>query len=141
MAQQLIECVPNFSEGNDLNIIKQITNEIEKVDGVRLLNVDPGKATNRTVVTIVGEPAKRNRSRLPGHKKSRRVNRHEQTQRRAPPHGRHRCLSADTHCQHQHGRNRKVRTATRQKGRRRTQHPRVPLRSRPAQRRQEQPVV
>ena len=56
MAQQLIECVPNFSEGNDLNIIKQITNEIEKVDGVRLLNVDPGKATNRTVVTIVGEP-------------------------------------------------------------------------------------
>lgn len=57
MAQQLIECVPNFSEGNDLNIIKQITSEIEKVDGVRLLNVDPGKATNRTVVTIVGEPA------------------------------------------------------------------------------------
>ncbi len=55
---QLIECVPNFSEGNDLNIIKQITNEIEKVDGVRLLNVDPGKATNRTVVTFVGEPAK-----------------------------------------------------------------------------------
>lgn len=54
---QLIECVPNFSEGNDLNIIKQITDEIEKVDGVRLLNVDPGKATNRTVVTFVGEPA------------------------------------------------------------------------------------
>ena len=55
---QLIECVPNFSEGNDLSIIKQITNEIESVDGVRLLNVDPGKATNRTVVTMVGEPAK-----------------------------------------------------------------------------------
>jgi len=54
---QLIECVPNFSEGNDLNIIKQITNEIESVEGVRLLNVDPGKATNRTVVTMVGEPA------------------------------------------------------------------------------------
>lgn len=54
--QQLIECVPNFSEGNDLNIIKQITNEIEAVGGVRLLNVDPGKATNRTVVTFVGEP-------------------------------------------------------------------------------------
>ena len=53
---QLIECVPNFSEGNDLNIIKQITDEIEKVEGVRLLNVDPGKATNRTVVTFVGEP-------------------------------------------------------------------------------------
>ncbi len=54
--QQLIECVPNFSEGNDLNIIKQITDEIETVDGVRLLNVDAGKATNRTVVTFVGEP-------------------------------------------------------------------------------------
>src|SRR6478736_8433169 len=54
--QQLIECVPNFSEGNDLNIIKQITDEIERVEGVRLLNVDPGKATNRTVVTFVGEP-------------------------------------------------------------------------------------
>ena len=54
--QQLIECVPNFSEGRDLNIIKQITNEIEAIDGVRLLNVDPGKATNRTVVTFVGAP-------------------------------------------------------------------------------------
>jgi glutamate formiminotransferase/formiminotetrahydrofolate cyclodeaminase len=53
---QLIECVPNFSEGRDLNIIGQITNEIESVAGVRLLNVDPGKATNRTVVTFVGEP-------------------------------------------------------------------------------------
>ena len=53
---QLIECVPNFSEGNDLHIIKQITDEIESVEGVRLLNVDPGKATNRTVVTMVGEP-------------------------------------------------------------------------------------
>ena len=54
--KQLVECVPNFSEGRDLNIIKQITDEIEKVDGVRLLDVDPGKATNRTVVTFVGHP-------------------------------------------------------------------------------------
>src|SRR5687767_14936104 len=54
--EQLIECVPNFSEGRDLNIIKQITNEIESVEGVKLLNVDPGKATNRTVVTFVGKP-------------------------------------------------------------------------------------
>ncbi|MBL0049189.1 MAG: glutamate formimidoyltransferase [Bacteroidetes bacterium] len=53
---QLIECVPNFSEGNDLNIIKQITDQIESVEGVKLLNVDPGKATNRTVVTFVGNP-------------------------------------------------------------------------------------
>ena len=54
--QQLIECVPNFSEGINLNVINQITAEIESVEGVRLLNVDPGKATNRTVVTMVGEP-------------------------------------------------------------------------------------
>ncbi|HRH66902.1 MAG TPA: glutamate formimidoyltransferase [Bacteroidia bacterium] len=54
--KQLIECVPNFSEGKDLNIIRQITDQIESVDGVKLLNVDPGKATNRTVVTFVGEP-------------------------------------------------------------------------------------
>lgn len=54
--QQLIECVPNFSEGVNLAIIKEITNEIESVEGVRLLNVDPGKATNRTVVTFVGTP-------------------------------------------------------------------------------------
>ena len=54
--QQLIECVPNFSEGNDLSIIHQITRQIEAVEGARVLNVDPGKATNRTVVTIVGTP-------------------------------------------------------------------------------------
>ncbi len=58
MTNKLIECVPNFSEGRDLNIIRQITDEVESVEGVRLLNVDPGKATNRTVVTFVGEPAK-----------------------------------------------------------------------------------
>lgn len=54
--KQLIECVPNFSEGRDMSIIKQITDEIESVEGVKLLDVDPGKATNRTVVTFVGEP-------------------------------------------------------------------------------------
>ncbi|MFD0765517.1 glutamate formimidoyltransferase [Mucilaginibacter lutimaris] len=53
---QLIECVPNFSEGVNLGIIKQITDEVESIEGVRLLNVDPGKATNRTVVTFVGKP-------------------------------------------------------------------------------------
>jgi glutamate formiminotransferase/formiminotetrahydrofolate cyclodeaminase len=52
----LVECVPNFSEGNDLAIINQITNEIEQTEGVLLLDVDPGKATNRTVVTFVGHP-------------------------------------------------------------------------------------
>ncbi len=54
--KKLIECVPNFSEGNDMNIIDQITAEIESVEGVKLLDVDPGKATNRTVVTMVGTP-------------------------------------------------------------------------------------
>ena len=56
MDNRLIECVPNFSEGRDENIIKQITAQIETVEGVRLLDVDPGKATNRTVVTFVGSP-------------------------------------------------------------------------------------
>ncbi|MBQ6195334.1 MAG: glutamate formimidoyltransferase [Prevotella sp.] len=53
---QIIECVPNFSEGRNMEIIKQITNEIEKHKGVKLLDVDPGDATNRTVVTFVGSP-------------------------------------------------------------------------------------
>ena len=53
---RLIECVPNFSEGNDLSVIRQIADEIETVDGVKLLDVDPGKATNRTVVTFAGPP-------------------------------------------------------------------------------------
>ncbi|MEL6638478.1 MAG: glutamate formimidoyltransferase [Bacteroidota bacterium] len=56
MSKQLIECVPNFSEGRDLSIIQRITREIESVEGVKLLDVDPGRATNRTVVTFVGEP-------------------------------------------------------------------------------------
>jgi glutamate formiminotransferase/formiminotetrahydrofolate cyclodeaminase len=53
----IVECVPNFSEGRNTAIIQAITNEIESVETVRLLNVDPGKATNRTVVTFVGPPA------------------------------------------------------------------------------------
>lgn len=54
--KQLIECVPNFSEGRDMTVIQQITAAIESVEGVKLLDVDPGNATNRTVVTFVGEP-------------------------------------------------------------------------------------
>ena len=56
MDKKLIECVPNFSEGRDMNVIRQITDEIEGVNGVTLLDVDPGQATNRTVVTFVGSP-------------------------------------------------------------------------------------
>jgi glutamate formiminotransferase / formiminotetrahydrofolate cyclodeaminase len=55
--KQLIECVPNFSEGRDKNIIKAITDAIESVEGISLLDVDMGASTNRTVVTFVGEPA------------------------------------------------------------------------------------
>jgi glutamate formiminotransferase/formiminotetrahydrofolate cyclodeaminase len=56
MSDRLIECVPNFSEGQKPEIIKQITDEIEKVEGVKLLDVDPGYDMNRTVVTFIGKP-------------------------------------------------------------------------------------
>src|SRR2546428_11067272 len=54
--ERIIECVPNFSEGRDPAVIRQITDQIEAVEGVKLLHVDPGKATNRTVVTFAGTP-------------------------------------------------------------------------------------
>ncbi|MDE5668270.1 MAG: glutamate formimidoyltransferase, partial [Duncaniella sp.] len=56
MKTRLVECVPNFSEGRDKNVIKQITDAITDASAVRLLDVDPGEATNRTVVTFVGSP-------------------------------------------------------------------------------------
>lgn len=56
MTRRLIECVPNFSEGRDMVLIRHITDVIESVEGIKLLDVDPGKDTNRTVVTFVGEP-------------------------------------------------------------------------------------
>ncbi len=58
MSKKLIECVPNISEGRDLNKINEIAREVETVEGVKLLDIDPGKATNRTVITFVGEPDK-----------------------------------------------------------------------------------
>jgi len=54
--KRLIECVPNFSEGRNMDIIRQITDEVEKIEGVKLLDIDPGVTTNRTVVTFVGTP-------------------------------------------------------------------------------------
>src|SRR5438046_8884583 len=54
--RRLIECVPNFSEGRDQDVIHHITDAIESVEGVSLLDVDPGASTNRTVVTFVGDP-------------------------------------------------------------------------------------
>lgn len=56
LGKKIIECAPNFSEGRDMNIINQITAEIKNTDGVKLLDVDPGATTNRTVVTFAGEP-------------------------------------------------------------------------------------
>lgn len=56
MQKRIIECVPNFSEGRNAETIKQITDVIDAAKGVKLLDVDPGEATNRTVVTFVGEP-------------------------------------------------------------------------------------
>ncbi|MDV7188365.1 glutamate formimidoyltransferase [Lutibacter sp. TH_r2] len=56
MKKQLIECVPNISEGRDINKINTIAKVVETVEGVKLLDIDPGKATNRTVITFVGEP-------------------------------------------------------------------------------------
>ena len=56
MDKKIIECVPNFSEGRDMGIIRQITDAIESVEGIKLLDVDPGKDTNRTVVTFIGNP-------------------------------------------------------------------------------------
>ena len=54
--KKLIECVPNFSEGNDMHIIDQITDAMKTVEGISVIDVDPGKATNRTVVTMVENP-------------------------------------------------------------------------------------
>ncbi len=56
MNKQIIECVPNISEGRDLHKIHTIANIVKEVEGVKLLDIDPGKATNRTVITFVGEP-------------------------------------------------------------------------------------
>ena len=56
MQKRIIECVPNFSEGRNMEVVKMITDAIESIKGVKLLDVDPGEATNRTVVTFVGEP-------------------------------------------------------------------------------------
>jgi len=64
MKQQIIECVPNISEGKDLKKINTIANVVTEVEGIKLLDIDPGKATNRTVITFVGEPSKRRASKV-----------------------------------------------------------------------------
>lgn len=90
MKQQIIECVPNFSEGRDKEIIKSITDAIESVgSGVALLDVDPGEATNRTVVTFAGNPADVVEAAFRGIKRARRTYRYASTPRSAPSHGRY----------------------------------------------------
>jgi len=54
--EKIVECVPNFSEGRNMKVIEEIVNAIKEVENVYVLDVDPGEATNRTVVTFVGEP-------------------------------------------------------------------------------------
>ena len=54
--RKIVECVPNFSEGRDMAVMEKITDEIKKIPGAELLDVDPGKDTNRTVVTVAGDP-------------------------------------------------------------------------------------
>lgn len=56
MEKRIIECVPNFSEGRDMNVINEIADAIRGVEGVKVLNVDPGEAANRTVITFAGQP-------------------------------------------------------------------------------------
>ncbi len=92
--KKLIECVPNFSEGRDMSIIKQITDEIEKIDGVKLLDVDPGATTNRTVVTFVGTPDEVIEAAFQGRQESAGIDRHATAQGRPSAFWGDRCLSA-----------------------------------------------
>ena len=85
--KKLIECVPNFSDGRDQNVIRQITDAIETVDGVSLLDVDPGASTNRTVVTFVGDPDAAVEAAFRGIRKGGGIDRHAETERRASANG------------------------------------------------------
>ncbi len=78
--KQIVECVPNFSEGRDMAVIEQITAEIKKIAGVELLDVDPGRDTNRTVVTFAGSPAGVEEAAFQAIKQGRRADRHVEAQ-------------------------------------------------------------
>ena len=80
MEKRIVECVPNFSEGRDKAVIGRIVSAIETSGGVKVLDVDPGEATNRTVVTFVGSPEAVVEAAFAGVKKGRRADRHAQTQ-------------------------------------------------------------
>ena len=84
MSNKLIECVPNFSEGRNSEIIKKITDEIEKVDGIKLLDVDPGFDMNRTGVTCIGAPQRIKEAAFQEIKKAERQQRAAERSKAAP---------------------------------------------------------
>jgi len=81
---KIVECVPNFSEGRDRAKIQAITHEIESTPGIKLLDVDPGEATNRTVVTFIGSPGSHQRSGFQGHQEGSRTDRYAPAQGSSP---------------------------------------------------------
>ena len=87
MEKRIVECVPNFSEGRDKAVIRQITSAIESSGGVKLLDVDPGEATNRTVVTFVGSPEAVIEAAFAGGEEGCRADRHAPSQGGTPAHG------------------------------------------------------
>ena len=109
----IIECVPNFSEGRNPLTIQAITNEIESVEAVRLLNVDPGKATNRTVVTFVGPPQAVVEAAFLAIRKAGELIDMRQHYGRTPKDGSNRRLSIDTGIRNFNGRNGALGTSAR----------------------------
>ena len=102
----LIECVPNFSEGRNPEVMRHITAAIESVEGAALLHVDAGKATNRTVVTLAGEPGPVVEAAFRAIKTAQRTDRHAASLRRPSPDGGDRCLPPGADLRHNYGRNR-----------------------------------
>ncbi len=102
--KKVIECVPNFSEGRDLAVIKQITDVIESVQGIRLLDVDPGESTNRTVVTFVGEPEADQEAAFRAVQKAAELYRHVKPHRRARSLWRNGCVPLCPGCRCNDGR-------------------------------------
>ena len=88
----ILECVPNFSEGRRPEVIESIAAAVRQTEGVQLLDIDPGKATNRTVFTFAGSG---HRSGIPGNKNGIPAHRYADPYWRASTYGRHRCVSTD----------------------------------------------
>lgn len=126
--KKLIECVPNFSEGNDMHIIDQITDAMKTVEGISVIDVDPGKATNRTVVTMVGEPEPICEAAFRAVKKACRINRYDQTQGSSSPLRSNRCMSIGAGFQYHDGRNRGIRPEISRAYRQRAEYPGILLR-------------